>query len=100
MRLPSRDHTGLESIAGSEVNRLDTPRGMSIIHKSIFPSRASRLTAARLPSGESATSRKFPRSPIVPNDLPVRSNHVSSLAPTSESLERYASTSDEAVNHP
>src|SRR5215831_6836004 len=61
---PSGDHTGSQSMAGSDVKREGTPRSISTIQRSkLAPAESDRVTATRLPSGESARSLYRPGGP-------------------------------------
>src|SRR5579862_3506028 len=77
MRLPSGDHVGNASQAGSEVNRVVFPLAISSSQMSRFCVAGSvRSKAIRFPSGEIIKVRYIPGSPEVPTTLPCRSNQV------------------------
>ena len=54
-RAPSGDHTGCESVKGSNVNLVGTPRAASSTQISLFPVTSVRSAATRLASGANAT---------------------------------------------
>src|SRR5215813_6307722 len=82
MRLPSGDHTGLISFAGSKVNRDGVLRARSINQISADTVCGStRLTATRFSSGESrgplSIDDRADGPPTNANCFPARSNQVS-----------------------
>src|SRR5665213_3509414 len=72
---PSGDHTGLSSLAGLKVKRVEEFRAMSRIQMSRDPA-APAATATRLPSGERAGFAYSPGSLSGPAGLPFWSNQL------------------------
>src|SRR5215510_9780735 len=75
IRLPSGDQIGIESSAGSNVNRVGALRAMSSSQTSRLPLCESVMDAAiRFSSGDRYILEKLPVGPRAPRDFPSRSN--------------------------
>src|SRR5690349_19496723 len=77
---PSGDHTGHQSFAALDVNRVSSPVVRFFSHISRFPLSGSGTTiASSLPSGDSRGCMYSRPEIIGALFLPVRSNHASSV---------------------
>src|SRR6516164_10289412 len=99
IRPPSGDQAAIRFVVGPKVSRWLVPWEKSCSHMSIAPEDPL-LTAALVPSGDSATVLCPPGSPTVPRLFPARLNHLSSTFCNVLPV-RYARTPfSEAENNP